>query len=111
MTALEPPADRVILRPHPPAEQTSFGLVLAEVAQEKSLYATVLAVGADLQPTDDGLPKLGVHRARDLAGLPLLRMMGPGDVVVMPRYGGTEIDWDGEVVVSILASELLAVVT
>lgn len=109
MTQLEPPSDRVIVRPHDPESERN-GILLPEIAQEASQYATVLAVGEGLYFPEGGQDKrvpLGVHAD----GPDELRILCPGDVVVMPRFNGTEIDYDGETVVSILASELLAVVT
>lgn len=113
---LEPPSDRVILKPHPPETETAGGILLPEIAQEQSLFATVLAVGEGLahpvHPTAR-IP-LGLHECSG-CDYPLhgsgRHEVQPGDVVLMPRFSGTEIDYDGSTVVSILASELLAVVT
>lgn len=133
---LIPPDDRVILRQLPAETRTAFGLELPEQAREHPLRATVLAVGrGTLHPTGEYQgpthfdPVIG-----DAAHIPLglywqlqedydddgafvgdawyLVPIEPGDEVVIPRYGGTEIESEeGETLISILASEVLAVVS
>ena len=96
---LTPPSDRVILRQRAPEERTAGGVYLPETAQEDSLFCEVVAVGTEkvAQGTVERLP----HDMR------------PGDVVIIPRgAGGTEITMeDGDTVISILAEQVLAVVT
>lgn len=118
MTDLTPPADRVICRQLPPDEETAFGLVIPEVAREKPLRAEVLAVGEGTPHPTSGVPVplgqyLNLGEDYTAEGEPdgdawWLERIAPGDVVVLPPYGGTEIDWEGETVISILGSEILA---
>lgn len=126
-TDLVPPDDRVILRQLEAPTETRFGLVLPEIARERPLRAEVLAVGRgrtwslDAEPLGEKMwVPLGEHvdlredyddeggyapDAWTLCGLEV------GDEVVIPRYGGSEIEAeDGSIVISILAAEILAVV-
>lgn len=96
LTVLDPPADRVLLRQHAAETETGFGLVIPENVAERPLRATVLAVGAG--PIDSS------GRQHPIG-------LSVGDVVLIPKYGGTEIEYEGEgegAVISILASEILA---
>lgn len=115
-----PPADRVLLRQADPEVTTAAGLVIPEIAQERPLRATVLAVGAGVRhPATGKVIPLGEHVSLEedyddtgkfVGDAWYLRQLEIGDEVVIPRYGGTEIEAaDGSgVVISILASEILA---
>lgn len=122
---LIPPADRVIVRQLPPESRTAFGLELPETAQQDSLRAVVLAVGEGKRypasETPNMMYPLGEHPSLQedyddngaFAGDAwYLVGLEPGDEVILPRHsGGTEITLEGgETVISILASDLLAVV-
>lgn len=121
---LIPPSDRVLVRQLEPESETASGLLIPEIAQEKSLRAVVLAVGAGTPHPKPGVPgetiPLGLrHRTLSdiedgkLVEYEIAVPLEPGDEVVLPRYGGTEIQAEdsGETIISILASEILAVVS
>jgi co-chaperonin GroES (HSP10) len=118
---LEPPSDRVLLRQRPPEERTAGGVYLPEIAQEDSLFCEVVAVGkGKTYPAivNDDFPEahvrvgLGQYVVPTQGPLTHYDWLAPGDVVVIPRHaGGTEIDYDGETLISILAEQVLAVVT
>jgi len=90
---LQPLADRVIVKPIEKEEVTRGGIVLPDTAKEKPQEGKVLAVGPGRLSED------GKRLAMDIA---------VGDVVVYAKYGGTEIKIDGEELVILRESDILA---
>jgi chaperonin GroES len=90
---LQPLADRVIVQPIEKEEVTKGGIVLPDTAKEKPQEGKVLAVGPG-RLTEDGK-----RIAMDVK---------VGDVVVYTKYGGTEIKIDGEELVILRESDILA---
>ncbi len=90
---LQPLADRVIVKPIEKEEVTRGGIVLPDTAKEKPQEGKVLAVGPGRLSED------GKRLAMDVA---------VGDVVVYAKYGGTEIKIDGEELVILRESDILA---
>jgi chaperonin GroES len=93
---MKPLGDRVIVEPLEQDEQTASGIILPETAKEKPQEGTVLAVGPG-RVDDDG------------KRLPM--DVKVGDVVLFPKYGGTEIKLDGGRKVMVMReSEILAII-
>ena len=90
---LQPLADRVIVRPIEKEEVTKGGIVLPDTAKEKPQEGKVLAVGPGRLSED------GKRLAMDVK---------VGDVVVYAKYGGTELKVDGEELVILRESDILA---
>ncbi len=90
---LQPLADRVIVRPIESEEVTKGGIILPDTAKEKPQEGEVLAVGPGRLSED------GKRLAMDVA---------VGDVVVYAKYGGTEIKVEGEELVILRESDILA---
>jgi chaperonin GroES len=90
---LQPLADRVIVKPIEKEEVTKGGIVLPDTAKEKPQEGQVLAVGPGRLSED------GKRLAMDVA---------VGDVVVYTKYGGTEIKIDGDELVILRESDILA---
>lgn len=86
---IKPLGNRVLLKLVEVVEKkTPGGIVLPDSAKnEKALQGEVLAVGAD--------EKIEVKK---------------GDVVLVPRYGGTELERDQEKLLIVKAADILAVV-
>lgn len=84
---IEPLGARVLILPLEGEEQTASGLYLPETAKEKPQQGTVEAVG----DTDEMITDLKV-----------------GDVVIFPKYGGTEIKYDGKTYLLIEEGDILA---
>jgi len=84
---LKPLGARALVKMVEREEQTASGIVLPDTAKEKPQTAEVVAVGAS-----DEI-KVSV-----------------GDVVVLRKYGGTEIKLDGEDQVIVEAEDILGVV-
>lgn len=92
---LKPLGDRLVVEPSKQEETTASGLVLPETAKEKPQQGTVLAVGPGRRDDD------GDRIAMDVA---------VGDVVLYAKYAGTEIKVDGEKLLILKESDILALV-
>jgi len=90
---LKPLGDRLIVRAIEEEETTASGLVLPDTAKEKPQKGKVLAVG-DGKMDDDG------------KRIPL--DVSEGDEVLYSKYGGTEIKIDGEELLVLRESDVLA---
>ncbi len=90
---LQPLGDRVVVKPIPKEEVTKGGIVLPDTAKEKPQEGKVLAVGPG-KVTDDG------------KRIPM--DVKEGDVVIYAKYGGTEIKEDGEELIILRESDILA---
>ena len=93
---IRPLGDRVLVRPHPVPEWTSFGLYLPPIARGKPQRGTVLAVGPG---NWDEAGK--VRNPPDVEA---------GDVILYPRYTGAELKYGDEDQVILWAQDVLAVV-
>jgi chaperonin GroES len=92
---LKPLGDRLIVRAIDEEETTASGLVLPDTAKEKPQKGKVLAVG-DGKLDDDG------------KRIPL--EVAEGDEVLYSKYGGTEIKVNGEELLVLRESDVLALV-
>jgi chaperonin GroES len=92
---LKPLGDRLIVQPLDEEETTASGIVLPDTAKEKPQKGKVLAVG-DGAKNDDG------NR------IPL--DVSEGDTVLYSKYGGTEVKVDGDDLLVLRESDVLAVV-
>ena len=90
---LNPLDDRVVVKPLDAEETTAGGIVLPDAAQEKPQRGTVVAVGPGklLDSGERSTPSVSV-----------------GDEVLFGKYGGTEIEVDGDEVKILRESDILA---
>src|SRR5437016_11895576 len=95
--ALKPLDDRIVVRPSEAEEKTASGLVIPDTAKEKPQQGEVLAVG----------PGRRAEQTGELVPVDL----AVGDVVVYSKYGGTEINVDGEDLLILNSRDVLAKVT
>jgi chaperonin GroES len=93
--SLKPLGDRVIVKPIEQEEVTAGGIVLPDTAKEKPQKGEVLAVGPG---------------TRNDAGERVAMDVKVGDVVLYAKYGGTEIKLDGEKILVLRESDILAIV-
>ncbi len=91
---LKPLGDRVIVKQDEATETTASGLYLASDSKEKPTTGIVLAVGEG-KVTDEG----------KIIPVPVKT----GDHVVYGKFGGTEIDVDGEKVVILRSDDIYAI--
>jgi chaperonin GroES len=90
---LKPLGDRLIVKPVDEEETTASGIVLPDTAKEKPQKGKVLAVG------DGALNEDGSRRPLDVA---------EGDEVLYSKYGGTEIVVEGDDLLVLRESDVLA---
>jgi chaperonin GroES len=91
---LKPLGDRVIVQAIEEEETTASGIVLPDTAKEKPQKGKVIAVG-DGAWDDDGEKRIPLDVAE-------------GDEVVYSKYGGTEIVIDGDDLLVLRESDVLA---
>jgi chaperonin GroES len=94
-TTVQPLADRVVVRANERDEMTASGIVLPDTAKEKPQEGTVLAVGPGRLNDKGERVKPEVKK---------------GDVVLYAKYAGTEVKIDGEDLLILKESDVLAVV-
>ena len=90
---LQPLGDRLIVKPIEEEETTASGLVLPDTAKEKPQKGKVVAVG------DGAVNEDGSRRPLDV---------DEGDEVLYSKYGGTDIVIDGEDLLVLRESDVLA---
>ena len=88
--SLKPLFDRVVIRNVETEEITKGGILLTSASKEKPQMAEVLAVGPG---------------AKDVE-----MVVKVGDKVVYSKYAGTEVKLDGQAVIVIKQSDILAIV-
>ncbi|QDV69445.1 10 kDa chaperonin [Rosistilla carotiformis] len=90
---IRPLDDRVVVQPASAEETTAGGIVLPDSAQEKPQRGTVVAVGPGKLLDSGSRGELCV---------------AVGDVVIYGRYGGSEIEIDGQELKILRESDILA---
>jgi chaperonin GroES len=91
---LKPLGDRVIVKAIEEEETTASGIVLPDTAKEKPQKGKVLAVGEG-KWDEDGEKRIPLD-------------VGEGDEVLYSKYGGTEIQVEGEDLLVLRESDVLA---
>ena len=76
-----PYGDRVLIKPAPVEQQTTFGLVLVDSGKEKPETGIVVAVGPGKRGDDNELVPVGVS---------------VGDTIMFSKYGYDEVKINGE---------------
>ena len=91
---LKPLADRVVIKMKESEETTKSGIILAGNAQEKPQIAEVLEVGPG-----------GI-----IDGKEVKMLVKKGDKVIVNKYAGTEIKYEGENLIIVKQGDILAIV-
>jgi chaperonin GroES len=91
---LKPLGDRLIVRAIEEEETTASGIVLPDTAKEKPQKGKVLAVGEG-KWDEDGERRIPID-------------VTEGDEVLYSKYGGTEVTVDGEELLVLRESDVLA---
>lgn len=91
---LKPLGDRVVIKMIESEETTKSGIILASNAKEKPQIAQVIEVGPGI--TEEGKQiKMEVKK---------------NDKVVVSKYSGTEVKYEGEDLIIVRQSDILAIV-
>lgn len=91
---LKPLGDRLIVQATEEEETTASGIVLPDTAKEKPQKGKVVAVGEG-KWDEDGEKRIPID-------------VGEGDEVLYSKYGGTEITVEGEDLLVLRESDVLA---
>lgn len=87
---IKPLADRVLVRPAAAEEKTASGFIIPDSAKEKPLKGEVIAVGCGTKDED--------------------MVVKESDQVLYGKYAGTEIEWQGEKLLIMRQSDILAII-
>ncbi|MEM8945941.1 MAG: co-chaperone GroES [Planctomycetota bacterium] len=90
---LRPLDDRVVVQPSEAEEVTAGGIVLPDAAQEKPQRGKIVAVGAGKLLDSGNRGELSV---------------GIGDEVIYGKYGGSDVEVDGQELKILRESDILA---
>ena len=90
---LKPLSDRVIVKMQEAEETTKSGIILSSGSQEKPQIAVVVEVGPG-EMIDGKLTKMYVKK---------------GDKVVLNKYSGTEVKYEGEDYLIVKQEDILAI--
>lgn len=90
MTNVKPLADRVLIKPVAAEEKTVGGIIIPDTAKEKPLRGEVIAVGKGTKDEE--------------------MVLKQGDHVLYGKYAGTELELDGEKLLIMRQSDVLAVI-
>ena len=85
---IKPLADRVLVKPDTAQEKTQGGIIIPDSAKEKPLKGKVLAVGKGTKDEE--------------------MVLKVGDKVLYGKYAGTEVEIDGEKLMIMKQSDVLA---
>ena len=91
---IKPVADRVLIKMKESEETTKSGIILSSGSKEKPQIAEVLEVGPGGQ----------------IDGKEVKMYIKKGDNVIVNKYAGTEVKYEGEDYIIIRQSDILAVV-
>ena len=91
---VKPLGDRVVIKNVEAAETTKSGLILASTAKEKPQMAEVIAVGP----------------GGNVDGKEITMQVTVGQKVIYSKYAGTEVKIDGEELIIVRQSDILAIV-
>ena len=91
---LRPLFDRIVIKQLKTESKTEGGIMLPAVAQEKSQLATVISVG------EGGL----------VDGKEVKMVVKPKDKILYSKYAGTEVKFEGEELIVIRQTDVLAVI-
>ena len=91
---LQPLEDRVVIKPVEEEDKTASGIVLPDTAKEKPVKGEIIAAGEG-KWDDEGKNRIPVDVA-------------VGDKVIYGKYSGTEFKDDGDELLIVRASDIIA---
>jgi len=92
----KPLGDRLVVKPLEEEQITPSGIVLPETAKEKPQKGEVLSVGPGARDEDGDRIEMDVK---------------VGDKILFAKYGGTEIKVNGDKLLILRESDVLAIIT
>ena len=91
---LKPLSDRVVVKPEEAEEKTASGIILPDTAKEKPQLGKVVAVGKGKISESGNIIKMNVK---------------VNDKVLYGKYSGTEIAFEGDELLIMRESDILAI--
>ena len=91
---IKPVADRILIKMEEGEETTKSGIILSASAKEKPQIAKVIAVGP----------------GGNIEGNNIEMYIKEGDKVIVSKYSGTEVKFEGEEYLIVKQSDVLAIV-
>lgn len=91
---IKPVADRVLIKMEEGEETTPSGIILSSSAKENPQIAKVIAVGP----------------GGNIEGNNIEMYINVGDKVIVSKYSGTEVKYEGEEYLIVKQSDILAIV-
>lgn len=91
---IKPLGSRVLIKMKEKEETTKSGIILAGASQEKPQIAEVIAVGPG-EKIDGKVEEMNVKK---------------GDNVIVSKYSGTEVKYEGEEYIIVKQDDILAIV-
>ena len=92
---IKPVADRVLIKMIESEEKTQSGIILSSGAKEKPQVAEVIEVGPGIVGTPEKEVKMYLKK---------------GDQVIVSKYSGTEVKYDGEEYLIVKQDDVLAII-
>ncbi len=92
---IKPLGDRVLVEPLKEGEVLKGGIIIPDSAKEKPQEGTVIALGTGKIDDNGKVVPFNVKK---------------GDLVLMPKYGGTEVKMDGKEYQIMREEDILAVI-
>ena len=92
---IKPLSDRVVVRAHEAEEKTASGIILPDTAKEKPQIGEIVSVGVGKTNDSGNLVKMSLKK---------------GDTVLFGKYSGTEINIEGEELLIMRESDILAII-
>jgi chaperonin GroES len=93
MAKIRPLGERVLIEPLEAKEQLKGGIYIPDTAKEKPMEGKVIALGIK----------------RDEEGKEIKFDVKVGDIVLLPKYGGTEVKIDGKEYQLVREDDLLGI--
>lgn len=91
---IKPLQDRVLIKMFESEETTKSGIILSNASKEKPQMAEVLQVGP----------------GGEIDGNKVEMIVKPGDKIIVSKYSGTEIKYEGEDFIIVKQNDILAIV-
>lgn len=101
MAKIRPVGDKIVVKRVAANDRTSGGIIIPEMAREKTNRGKVVAVG-------DGTPAGGY--AAKVSGEKVPLCVKPGDEIIFGSYSGSEIKLDNEDLLIISQDDVLVVI-
>ena len=90
---LKPLSDRIVVKAHEAEEKTASGIILPDTAKEKPQMGEILAVGPGKVNDSGSTNKMSLKK---------------GDKVLYGKYSGTEVNIEGQELLIMRESDILA---